>query len=163
MSVHCLQTLLAEKQQVRNFSQVSNYYFTPVINEHKTILLFLLISQNRPGTDYYDRNCNPLFSPSFDLDDSANNLSFSRIGNRPLLAQGAYLKCDSFSTKLLHLSFLKTVFKPAHAGFFQKVTFSRSITYFNYNVLIRWFHFQNSLSRVNKVTKLLQNSQIPDL
>ena len=90
---------------------------------------FLLISQNRPGTDYYDRNCNPLFSPSFDLDDSANNLSFSRIGNRPLLAQGAYLKCDSFSTKLLHLSFLKTVFKPAHAGFFQKVTFSRSITY----------------------------------
>ena len=125
MSVHCLQTLLAEKQQVRNFSQVSNYYFTPVINEHKTILLFLLISQNRPGTDYYDRNCNPLFSPSFDLDDSGNNLSFSRIGNRPLLAQGSYLKCDSFSTKLLLLCFLKQCSNQHMQDFIQKVQFSR--------------------------------------
>ena len=64
---------------------------------------FLLISQNRPGTDYYDRNCNPLFSPSSDLDDSGNNLSFSRIGNRPLLAQGSFgfnvtvLALNSFS------------------------------------------------------------------
>ena len=84
---------------------------------------FLLISQNRPGTDYYDRNCNPLFSPSFDLDDSGNNLSFSRIGNRPLLAQGSYLKCDSFSTKLLLLCFLKQCSSQHIKDFFKKSHF----------------------------------------
>ena len=69
----------------------------------------LIFSQNRPGTDYYDRNCNPQFSPS-DLDDSGNNI-FSRIGNRPLLAQGmsSFFKCVNSSTTLIFLLLPRTL------------------------------------------------------
>ena len=42
---------------------------------------------NRPGTDYYERNCNPTFRTP-DLNVAQTNQIFALIGNRPLAAQG---------------------------------------------------------------------------
>ena len=44
--------------------------------------------QNRPGTDYYERNCNPAATQPNREQINVGSNSFGTIGNRPLLPQG---------------------------------------------------------------------------